>query len=151
MVRGDKRLDMKEVREGLEDTREVVEETKEEVRGCSKGAVSGDYILSTPRSTQTEVTTSPTQVHPQTPGAPPFPNLTPSHAAPHAAPHTPPHTPPYTLYTFTPYTPLFTPQYTSQPVYDTPPFTLPPSGPMPGLQWLFCGGCQMWGTVTPTT
>ena len=46
MVRGDKRVEIKEVREGLEDTREVVEETKEEGRGCSKGAVSGDYILS---------------------------------------------------------------------------------------------------------
>ena len=22
---------------------------------------------------------------------------------------------------------------------------------MPGLQWLFCGGCQAWGTVTPDT
>ena len=59
MVRGDKRVEIKEVREGLEDTREVVEdtrevvedtrevveETKEEGRGCSKDAVSGDYIL----------------------------------------------------------------------------------------------------------
>ena len=155
VVGGDRKAGTKEVREGLEDTREDGEETREKVRGCSKGTLSGDFILSTPRSTQPEVTTSPTQVYPQTPGAPPFPNLTSSHTPAYTPAYTSPFTPhyalPYTLPYTLPFTPHFTPQYTSQPTYQTTPYTPPPCGPMPGLQWLFCGGCQMWGTVTPTT
>ena len=148
---GYRKVVMKEGGEGMRDTREDGEEAREEVRGGSTGALSGDFIRSTPRSTQTEVTTSLTQVYPQTPGAPPFPNLTPSNTPAYTPAYTPAHTLPNTL-PFTPhFTPHFTPQYTSQPAYHTPPFTPPPCGPMPGLQWLFCGGCQMWGIVTPTT
>ena len=114
VVGGDRKVGTKEVREGLEDTREDGEETREEVRGCSKGALSGNFILSTPRSTQPEVTTTPTQVYPQTPGAPPFPNLTssntptyaPAYTPAYTSPFTPPNALPYTL----PYTLPFTPE-----------------------------------------
>ena len=54
-----------------------VEETREDVRFCSAGTSTGGFIISTPRSTQTEDTTSPSQAYPQTPGTPPFPHLTP--------------------------------------------------------------------------
>ena len=151
-----------------------VEDRREEMRCCSRGALSGEINLSTPRSTKTEATTPSPQVFPQTPGTPPFPHLTPPptpSTLPVSPPYTLPFTPPYTLpfaqpYTlpFTPafttpytppytlhYTPLFTPMYTSLPGHHTSPYTQPPCGPMPGLQWLFCGGCQAWGTVIPTT
>ena len=149
-------------REGAKDLRGEVEERREEVRCCSRGAPTGDTIILTPRGTQTEVTTTSSQVFPQIPGTPPFPHLTPP-PNPSPLPVSPPYTHPYTLppthpYTlpFTPpytppYTPLFTPIYTSLPAHHTPPYTPPPCGPMPGLQWLFCGGCQAWGTVTPNT
>ena len=153
-------------REGVKDLREEVEERREEVRCCSRGALTGDINLSTPRSTKTEATTPSPQVFPQIPGTPPFPNLTPPPtpstlpvSPPYTLPFTPPYTlpftpaftPPYTPPYSQPHTPLFTPMYTSLPVYTTPPYTPPPCGPMPGLQWLFCGGCQAWGTVTLNT
>ena len=149
-------------REGVKDLREEVEERREEVRCCSRGALTGDINLSTPRSTKTEATTPSPQVFPQIPGTPPFPHLTPPptpSTLPVSPPYTLPFTTPYTLPltpAFTPpysqpHTPLFTPMYTSLPVYTTPPYTPPPCGPMPGLQWLFCGGCQAWGTVTLNT
>ena len=133
-----------EVREGVEDKREDADEIREKVEFCSKGALTGDSIFFTPRSIQTEVTKPSSLVYPQIPGTPPFPHLTPLHTPI----YTPPYTPPYTLPFTPPYTPLFTPLYTSQPVYPTPPYTPPPCGPMPGLQWLFCGGCQAWGTAS---
>ena len=133
-----------EVREGVEDKREDADEIREKVESCSKGALTGDSIFFTPRSIQTEVTKPSSLVYPQIPGTPPFPHLTPLHTPI----YTPPYTPPYTLPFTPPYTPLFTPLYTSQPVYPTPPYTPPPCGPMPGLQWLFCGGCQAWGTAS---
>ena len=153
-------------REGVKDLREEVEERREEVRCCSRGALTGDINLSTPRSTKTEATTSSLQGFPQIPGTPPFPHLTPSPTPstlpvsppytlpfthPYTLPFTPAFTPPYTPPYSQPHTPLFTPMYTSLPVYTTPPYTPPPCGPMPGLQWLFCGGCHAWGTVTLTT
>ena len=79
-------------REGLQDLREEVEERREEVRCCSRGALTGDINISTPRSTKTEVTTTSSQVFPQIPGTPPFPHLTPP-----PTPSTLPFTPPYTL------------------------------------------------------
>ena len=144
--------------EGVRETRGEVEDRREEMRCCSRGALSGEINLSTPRSTKTEATTPSPQVFPQTPGTPPFPHLTPPPtpstlpvSPPYTLPFTPPYTLPFTPPSTPPYTPLFTPMYTSLPAHHTPPFTPPPCGPMPGLQWLFCGGCQAWGTVTPNT
>ena len=170
------------MREEVEERKNKVEERREEVRCCSRGALTGDINISTPRSTKTEVTTTSSQVFPQIPGTPPFPHLTPPptpstlpvsppYTLPFTHPYTPPFTPtyspsytpsgmlpytlpfthPYTLPFTQPYTPLFTPMYTSLPAHHTPPYTPPPCGPMPGLQWLFCGGCQARGTVTPNT
>ena len=159
---GEMREEVEERKSEVGGLRGEVEERREEVRCCSRGAPTGDTSLLTPRGTQTEVTTPSPQVFPQIPGTPPFPHLKPP-PAPSPFPVSPPYTLPYTLppthpyiLPFTPpstppYTPQFTPMYTSLPAHHTPPFTPPPCGPMPGLQWLFCGGCQAWGTVTPNT
>ena len=161
-------------REGVKETRGEVEERREEVRCCSTSALTGNTNLLTPRGTKSEVTTPSSQVFPQIPGTPPFAHLTPPPtpsnlpvSPPYTLPFTPTYSPsytssgmlpytlpfihPYTLPFTQPYTPLFTPMYTSLPAHHTPPFTPPPCGPMPGLQGLFCGGCQAWGTVTPDT
>ena len=143
--------------------REEGEDIRKDVRSGSKRALSGDTTLLTPRITQAATTTHPSQVYPQSPGTPPFPNLTHPHTPPYAPtntlsytlpltpPYTPPYTPAYTLPITSPNIPLFTPQHMSLPVYHTPPYAPSLCGPMPGPQWLFCGGCQAWGIVSPTT
>ena len=139
------------------------EDIRKDVRSGNKRALSGDTTLLTPRISQAATTTHPSQVYPQSPGTPPFPNLTHPHTPPYIPPYTPtntlsytlPFTPPYTPAHTPPitptYTPLFTPQHMSLPVYHTPPYAPSLCGPMPGPQWLFCGGCQVWGIVSPTT
>ena len=138
---------MRDLREGSGKTKGEVEEMRNNVGVCSTGTSTGGFTYSTPRSTQTEDTPSPSQVYPQTPGTPPFPDLT----APHTPSHTPKHTTPFMPPFTTPYTPIWTPFHTAPPAFHTPPYIPPLCGSTPGLQWLFCGGCQAWGFVSPTT
>ena len=74
-----------------------VEERREEVRCCSRGALTGEFNLSTPRSSKTESTTSSSQAFPQIPGTPPFPNLTTLHIPLRSPPHTSLHATQHTI------------------------------------------------------
>ena len=65
-----------DMKEDGEDIREDVEDTEDGVRSCSKSALSGDITHLTPRRSQAVTATLPSPVYPQTPGTPPFPNLT---------------------------------------------------------------------------